>query len=73
MVDDYCLAPGFSWDDLGVRLLRSLEEEVQERGVVMSLVVTAHKDVGKRGMLERQKFSLASEWWFRMIPEEGRG
>lgn len=62
-VDDYCVAEGHGWDEIGRQLLIEVMREAKQRGASQIIVVCAHLDQPKRRMLTDAGLSLASEWY----------
>ncbi|MFZ5815196.1 MAG: N-acetyltransferase [Bacillota bacterium] len=69
-IDDYCVASGADWEQVGLALLRAAEAAGAERGAVQTVVVCGHLDLPKRAMLAAAGYSIASEWWTRPIGDE---
>lgn len=61
-IDDFAVAPG-RWPTTGARLLQAALDVAARRGLVQTVVVTAHLDESKRSMLRAAGLRLASEWW----------
>jgi hypothetical protein len=66
MVDDF-VVDAEEWGTTGAALLAAVERTAGQRGAVQTVVVCGHRDEAKRAMLSGERFSLASEWYTRVI------
>lgn len=67
MVDDFVVAEPDNWDTIGVSLLDEVNRVARERGAVQTVVVCGHLDMPKRGMLNQDGYSIASEWYVKTL------
>jgi hypothetical protein len=68
LVDDFAVEPPGTWDSDGaVLLLAAAERLVAADGVDAVVVVTAHADRPKAGMLAGRSLTLAEQWWVREL------
>jgi hypothetical protein len=65
-VDDF-VVDAEEWRTTGAALLAAVERTAGQRGAVQTVVVCGHRDEAKRAMLSGERFSLASEWYTRVI------
>jgi hypothetical protein len=70
-VDDFAVAPPGSWDTDGAALLLAAAERLGAADGVTLVVVTAHADLAKSGMLGSLSLALAEQWWVRELRPAG--
>lgn len=63
LVDDFTVAEGQAWPDLGPLLLERARRWAAEHAAAQLVVVTAARDGAKRAVLSVADLSVASEWW----------
>ena len=63
IVDDFTVDRAADWAKAGPLLVAELQAWAATQGAVQIVVVTAHLDEPKRGVLRDAGLSLASEWW----------
>jgi hypothetical protein len=67
LVDDFAIEPPGTWDSDGAALLLAAGERLAADGVGTVVVVTAHADLAKAGMLAHLSLTLAEQWWVREL------
>lgn len=67
LIGDVTLADGADRGATGAALLRAAESAAREKGAVLVAVVAGHDETWLRALLERERFSLASEWHRRPV------
>jgi len=71
-VDDFAIEPPGAWDSDGAALLLAAADRLAAAdGVATVVVVTAHADRAKNGMLASLSLTLAEQWWVRALPPLG--
>jgi hypothetical protein len=71
-VDDFAIEPPGAWDSDGAALLLAAAGRLAAAdGVATVVVVTAHADRAKAGMLASLSLTLAEQWWVRALPPLG--
>lgn len=71
-VDDFAVEPPGTWDSDGAALLLAAAERLAAAdGVATVVVVTAHADRAKAGMLANLSLTLAEQWWVRELRPVG--
>ncbi len=66
LIDDFCINSEFKYEDVGLSLLKSVEEKAKSvSNSAISIVVCAAKDKMKKDFLEEKCFTNACEWHFR--------
>ena len=63
LVDDFTVADDAQWSWAGPMLLKQVRAWAAARDAAQVVVVTGHRDEGKRELLRHAGLSLASEWW----------
>jgi hypothetical protein len=63
LVDDFAVASPSDWPRVGRALISQLNATARDKGAVQTVVICPHLSAGKRELLERSGYSLASEWW----------
>ena len=72
LVDDFAIEPPGTWDFDGAALMLAASERLAAAdGVATVLVVTAHADRVKAGMLANLSLTLAEQWWVRELEPAG--
>lgn len=67
-VDDFAVDRPGAWDSDGAALLLAAAERLAAAdGVATVVVVTAHADRAKAGMLANLSLALAEQWWVREL------
>jgi hypothetical protein len=66
-VDDFTVTPPGTWDSTGAELLLAAAERLAASGVGSVLVVTAHADEAKCGMLASLSLRVREQWWVREL------
>lgn len=67
LVDAFALRDPDDWPTSGASLLRAAVSTAREKGAVLVAVVAGHDDTRLHALLERESFSLASEWHRRSL------
>ena len=74
LVDDFAVEPPGTWDSDGAALLLAAAERLAAAGAVAAaggvaavVVVTAHADRPKAGMLANLSLTLGEQWWVREL------
>lgn len=71
-VDDFAVEPPGVWDSDGAALLLAAAKRLAAvDGVDAVVVVTAHADRPKSGMLASLSLTLVEQWWVRELPPDG--
>lgn len=71
-VDDFAVEPPEAWDcDGAALLLAAAERFAAAAGFATVVVVTAHADRAKAGMLANLSLALAEQWWVRELQPAG--
>jgi hypothetical protein len=66
-VDDFAIEPPGTWDSDGAALLLAAAERFAADGVGTVVVVTAHADLAKAGLLANLSLTLTEQWWVREL------
>lgn len=63
LIDDFCVAQGRRWRDIGPSLLDNARTRLRARGATQIVVVCPDRDREKKQMLRHAALTHASTWW----------
>lgn len=67
LIDDYCIEPNSTWQQVGYCLLKEIGKIAKEKGAVQYCIVSGTHDISKCDFLENFGLKNASKWYVGSI------